>query len=98
MTYRKIFLMLIAVFVIVSGSQGLSLIKRDLSSPTPASSISIALEGPAPAPGMKTTNEMIKFWRARFERDPRDFISLNFLGDALIRKARATGGVCECER
>jgi len=97
MTYRKIVLMLIAVFVIVGGSHGLSLIKRDASSPASAS-VSVGLEDPAPAPGMKTTDEMVKFWQARFERDPRDFISLTFLGDALIRKARETGDVSEYER
>jgi tetratricopeptide (TPR) repeat protein len=97
MTYRKIVLMLIAALVLVGGSQGLSLIKQDWNSPAPAS-ISVGLEDPVPAPGMKTTNEMIKFWQARFERDPRDFISLTFLGDAFIRKARETGDVSEYER
>jgi tetratricopeptide (TPR) repeat protein len=97
MTYRKIIFMLIAALVIVGGSHGLSLINRDSSSPAPAS-ISVGLEEAAPAPGMKTTDEMIKFWQARFERDPRDFISLTFLGDALIRKARETGDVSEYER
>jgi tetratricopeptide (TPR) repeat protein len=97
MTYHKIILMLIAVLVIVGGSHGLSLINRASSSPAPAS-ISVGLEGPAPAPGMKTTDEMIKFWQARFERDPRDFISLTFLGEAFIRKARETGDVSEYER
>jgi tetratricopeptide (TPR) repeat protein len=97
MTYRKIVLMLIAALVIVGGSHGLSLINRDSSSPAPAS-ISVGLEGPAPAPGMKTTDEMINFWQARFERDPRDFISLTFLGDAFIRKARETGDVSEYQR
>ena len=97
MTYRKIVFMLIAALVIVGGSHGLSLMNQDSSSPAPAS-VSIGLEGPAPAPGMKTTDEMIKFWQARFERDQRDFISLTFLGDAFIRKARETGDVTEYER
>jgi len=89
--------MLIAALVIVGGSHGLSVIKQDSSSPALAS-ISVGLEAPAPAPNMKTTDEMVKFWQARFERDPRDFISLTFLGDALIRKARETGDVSEYER
>jgi len=89
--------MLIAALVIVGGSHGLSVIKRDLSSP-PSASVSVGLDDPAPAPGMKTTDEMVKFWQARFERDPRDFISLTFLGDAFIRKARETGDVSEYER
>ena len=97
MTYRKIVLMLVAALIIVGGSHGLSLLKQESSSPAPAS-VSIGLEGPASAPGMKTTDELIKFWQARFERDPRDFISLTFLGDALIRKARETGDVSEYER
>jgi tetratricopeptide (TPR) repeat protein len=89
--------MLIAALVIVGGSHGLSVIKRDSSSPASAS-VSVGLEDPVPAPGMKTTDEMVKFWQARFERDPRDFISLTFLGDAFIRKARETGDVSEYER
>ena len=97
MTYRKIVLMLIAALAIMGGSHGLSRINRESSSPAPAS-ISIGLEGPASAPGMKTTDEMIKLWQGRFERDPRDFISLTFLGEAFIRKARETGDVSEYER
>ncbi len=97
MTYRKIILMLITTLAIISGSRGLSLIKQASSSPAPVN-ISIGLEGPVPAPGMKTTDEMIKFWQDRFERDQRDFISLTFLGDAYIRKARETGDVSEYER
>ena len=97
MAYRKIILVLIAAFVIVGGSQALARVNQASSSPTPAS-ISLGLESPAAAPGMKTTDELIKFWQARFERDPRDFISLTFLGDAFIRKARETGDVTEYER
>jgi tetratricopeptide (TPR) repeat protein len=97
MTYRKIILMLIAALVIVGGSHGLSLLRRASNSSVPAS-VSVGMEDPAPAPGMKTTDELIKFWQARFERDPRDFISLTFLGDALIRKARETGDVSEYQR
>jgi len=97
MTYRKIILILIAALAIVGGSRGLSLMNQMSSLPTPAS-ISVALDDPVSAPGMKTTDEMIELWQARFERDPRDFISLTFLGDALIRKARETGDVSEYER
>jgi tetratricopeptide (TPR) repeat protein len=97
MPYRKMVLMLIAAFVIVGGSQAMARINQASSSPTPAS-ISVGLESPAAAPGMKTTDELIKFWQARFERDPRDFISLTFLGDAFIRKARETGDVTQYER
>src|ERR1051325_1967946 len=97
MTYRKIILILIAALIIVGGSQGLVRFQRASRVPTPAS-VSIGLEDSASVPGMKTTDEMIQFWQARFERDPRDFISLTFLGDALIRKARETGDVSKYEQ
>jgi tetratricopeptide (TPR) repeat protein len=42
---------------------------------------------------MKTTDELIEFWRERFERNPRDFISLTYLGGAFINKGRETGDV-----
>src|SRR4030095_6759760 len=97
MTYRKVILMLITALAIISGSRGLSLTNQASSSPAPASA-SIGLEHPASAPGMKTTDELIEFWQGRFERNPRDFISLTFLGEAFIRKARETGDVSEYER
>ena len=97
MNRHRIILMLIVTAAIVGGSYGWSLINRAHDAPAPAS-ITVGLENPAPAPGMKTTDELITFWRGRFERDPRDFISLTFLGDAFIRKARETGDVSEYER
>jgi tetratricopeptide (TPR) repeat protein len=84
------------VLIVVGGSQGLALLYRGRTSP--AANSSVGFEGSVPAPGMKTTDEMIKFWQDRFNRDPRDFISLTFLGDALIRKARETGDVSEYQR
>jgi len=97
MTYRKIILVMIMALIIVGGSRGWSLIQRAQTAPTSANS-SVGFEGSMPAPAMKTTDEMIKFWQDRFNRDPRDFISLTFLGDALIRKARETGDVSEYQR
>lgn len=97
MTYRKVLLMVITALAIVSGSRGLSLISQVSSLPVPESN-SIGLEGSASTPGMKTTDELIEFWQGRFERDPRDFISLTFLGEAFIHKARETGDVSEYER
>ncbi len=97
MTHRRIILLCLTTLIVVGGSYGLSIIHGAPARPVPAS-VSIGLENPAPAPGMKTTDEMIKFWRGRFERDPRDFISLTFLGESFIRKARETGDVSEYER
>jgi tetratricopeptide (TPR) repeat protein len=97
MTYRKIFLMLLTVAAIISASRGLSIMAQSTSSPAHTNNL-IGLDESASAPGMKTTDEIIKFWQDRFERDQRDFISLTFLGDAYIRKARETGDVSEYQR
>src|ERR1044071_8548496 len=97
MTYRKIFLVLFTAAAIISASRGIAVLARSTSAPAQTSSL-IGLDEAVSVPGMKTTDEMIKFWQARFERDPRDFISLTFLGDAYIRKARETGDVNEYAR
>jgi tetratricopeptide (TPR) repeat protein len=47
---------------------------------------------------MKSTDEQIALWRGRFEDDPRDFISLTYLGAALIQKGRETGDLGAYER
>ena len=74
---------------IVGGSY-LFLSNGEFSSEASAS-VSIGLEDSLPAYGVKTTDELIEFWRGRFQRDPRDYISLTYLGQAFIRKARETG-------
>jgi tetratricopeptide (TPR) repeat protein len=63
-----------------------------------ASTISIDVAGAQPALGVKSTDELVTFWRSRFERDPRDFISVAYLGEAFLRKARETGDVADYER
>jgi len=61
-------------------------------------SVTLGLEDAAPVLRMKTTGELIEFWKGRFERDPRDFISLTYLGEAYIRQGRETGDVSAYER
>jgi len=97
MMYRKIILVMIIALVFVSGSRALALFSQARTS-SPVANSAAGFEGSEPAPGMKSTDEMIQFWQDRFSRDPRDFISLTFLGDALIRKARETGDVSEYQR
>jgi tetratricopeptide (TPR) repeat protein len=48
--------------------------------------------------GMKSTDEQIRLWRRRFDENPRDFISLTYLGAALIQKGRETGDLGAYER
>src|SRR6185503_17179490 len=45
-----------------------------------------------------TTNAEIAFWQGRATRDPVDFVSLNQLGAAHLRRARQTGDVSEYQR
>ena len=97
MTQRRTLLLLLAVLVIIGVSYWSSTFRSASSSRTPVD-VSIDAENPALAPGMKTTDELIEFWRARFDRDPRDFISLTFLGEAFIRKGRETGDVSAYDR
>lgn len=57
----------------------------------PPDRISIPVDGAGGPVSMKTTGELIAFWRGRFERDPRDYISLTYLGQAYLNQARETG-------
>jgi tetratricopeptide (TPR) repeat protein len=41
--------------------------------------------------GQLTTDQALVFWRERVDRDPRDYISMTYLGQTFLRKARETG-------
>jgi tetratricopeptide (TPR) repeat protein len=97
MTQRRIFLMLLTTLVIIGISYWSPALRSVPSSQTQVD-VSIDSENSGPVLGMKTTDQLIEFWRARFDRDPRDFISLTFLGEAFIRKARETGDVSAYDR
>lgn len=62
------------------------------NSPNPQQ-VSLGLEDSVPATHVKGTDELIEFWRARFKDNPRDFISLTYLGQTFMVKARETGDV-----
>ena len=60
-----------------------------------------ALDGgaaPASRDVSATTDATVAFWEQRVERDPRDFIALNLLADAYIRRARQRGDVTDYAR
>ncbi|MBI3287325.1 MAG: tetratricopeptide repeat protein [Chloroflexi bacterium] len=95
MIHRKVILLVGVSLTIVGGSH---LISRGAPNFLRPGSLSIGLEDSLPGPRVKTAEELIEFWRGRFERDPRDFISLTFLGQAFIRKARETGDISAYER
>jgi len=62
------------------------------SQPSPATG-SVAAPEAAYESTTATTEELIAFWRARVERNPRDYISYAELGGAFLRQARETGDV-----
>ena len=97
MSQHKLVLLLIATLLVVGGSHLSSTLNQTPAVSSPAS-VTLGLEDAAPVLRMKTTGELIEFWKGRFERDPRDFISLTYLGEAYIRQGRETGDVSAYER
>src|SRR5919199_2864907 len=95
MSSRRLLLLLALALSVVAGSYVVA--RRDaLSRAASAPRASAGLEEPAAGSGgygMWTTDESLAFWRERVERDPRDYLSLTFLGQAHLRKARETGEV-----
>ncbi len=97
MSQRKIILLIIASFVIIGGTYLVSALRQKAATAT-LSQATIGLEDSTSTLHMKTTDELITFWKQRFERDPHDFISLTYLGQSYMRKGRETGDVSEYER
>ncbi len=85
---RATFLILTALFIIV-GSYAFTAGRAPAAwqEPTDASALDAALGGD----GQIDTNQLIVFWRERVERDPRDYLSMTFLGQTFLRKARESG-------
>jgi len=92
---RAILLIVISVLMIVGSYVPNA--SRTVSSPA-SSEPSINIDASSPGFGMKGTDELIVFWKERFERDPRDFISLTHLAESHIRKGRETGDVSEYQK
>ncbi len=82
MNQRRAILFVILVLLAAAGSYVFP------NSPAPA-----GLLVPLEETSAKTSDQLIAFWQARVERDRRDFISLTYLGDAYLRRARETGDI-----
>ena len=92
MSQRKIILLFIATFFIIASTHIVSAVRQKAAAASSSES-TIGLEESESALHMKSTDELITFWKARFDRDPQDFISLTYLGQSYIRKGRETGDV-----
>jgi tetratricopeptide (TPR) repeat protein len=68
-----------------------------MSTPRSASA-AFSIDAPVPNTGMASTDEQIAFWRARFDANPEDYISVMQLGRTFLNKARETGDVADYER
>lgn len=96
MTYRRTTLWLLVSLALVAGSYLWA--NYEAFGSSDQENISIGLEDSKPTFGIKTTDELIEFWRSRFERDPRDYISLTYLARGYINKARERGDVSAYSR
>ena len=63
------------------------------SEPTAGVPASAGLRVGLGTPESLTTEEVVRFWRDRADRSPRDYISVTNLGQALIQLAREGGDV-----
>ena len=97
MSQRKIILLTIASVVIIGGTY-LAAALHQKAAGAAASHVTIGLENSTQGSEMKSTDELITFWKQRFERDPKDFISLAYLGQTYMHKGRETGDVSQYEK
>src|SRR5438094_5974861 len=97
MNTRRIVLFWIATLAVIAGSQVIA-----NRAPAPASAPAVGgllnVEDVLSVPGMKSTDAQLAFWRERIEQTPQDFISLTYLGQTFLRKARETGDVADYQR
>lgn len=85
---RAVFLILTALFII-AGSYVVKVGRVPAAQQEPV--MGSALDDAPGGYGQLTTDQLLIFWRERVERDPRDYISMTFLGQTFMRKARETG-------
>lgn len=93
MSRRKAILLVLISLILIGGSYLLKT-RQAVTAPKPV----VNIDAVSPAFGMKTTDELIAFWKKRFEHDPHDFISLTYLAQSHIRKGRETGDVSEYQK
>src|SRR5438477_5805362 len=95
MNTRRIVLFWIATLAVIAGSQ---VIANRAPAPAPAAGAALNVEDVPGVPGMKSTDAQLAFWRERIEQTPQDFISMTYLGQTFLRKARETGDIADYQR
>jgi tetratricopeptide (TPR) repeat protein len=89
MTARRAIFLIITALCIIAGSYVFSVGIAPAARQEPVSGS--ALDDASGGHGQLTTDQLLVFWRERVERDPRDYISMTYLGQTFLRKARETG-------
>jgi tetratricopeptide (TPR) repeat protein len=85
---RAVFLILTALFII-AGSYAVKVGRAPAAQQEPVRGS--ALDDAPGGNGQLTTDQLLVFWRERVDRDPRDYISMTYLGQTFLRKARESG-------
>src|SRR5687767_6751245 len=89
MTARRAIFLIVTALCIIAGSYVFSVGIAPAARQEPVSGS--ALDDAPGGYGQLTTDQLLVFWRERVDRDPRDYISMTFLGQTFLRKARETG-------
>ncbi|MCB0166457.1 MAG: tetratricopeptide repeat protein [Anaerolineae bacterium] len=96
MNYRQLIYLLIITITLVGSSY--LVLNQNTPQAKATQGVSISLTDAQTPMSLKTTAELIDFWHARTERNPRDFISLSYLGAAFLRQGQETGDVSAYQR
>src|SRR4051794_24760888 len=91
MSLRRSLLLVVTTLCIVGGSYAFAAWRA----PAARSSRAVTgdLEATGSAYGQMNTDQLLVFWRERIERAPDDYISMTFLAQTFLAKARETGDV-----
>jgi tetratricopeptide (TPR) repeat protein len=90
MNARRIIVMFLVAAMLIGATY---LVTSTRPGPTPPGQVSLGLEDSFSVSHVKSTDELIDYWGARFKGNPQDFISLTYLGQTYMSKARETGDI-----
>jgi tetratricopeptide (TPR) repeat protein len=95
MAPRRLILLILTSLFIVAGSYLVAARRAPAARPVVEANGSLEDAGSL---GQLNTDQLITFWGDRVARDSRDYLSMGFLAQAFLRKARETGDVANYQR
>ena len=96
MTTRRATFLILTAFLIIVGSYAFTAGRAPAARQETVNGS--ALDGAPGGYGQLSTAQLLDFWRARVEADPRDYISMTLLGQTFLRQARETGDTSNLAR